>query len=303
MTLSEERSVRIIFVPGMKPKPPADVHHRELFRCFVEGLSRLDESCAEHVSKHPQVFQLVSWTYDFYGRYRDIALDLPGIERSLKLTEPPPEDVAEIESLNGRVQRWIRIVGDRWPFLTSLLAKPEMRLTMTEAHRYLRDRRGIGRYIRQGLADVIEAAWDRRERVLVMGHSLGSVIAYDTLWELSKRSPAGMVELFVTLGSPLGTRFIRTEIKGFDPGGRQQYPTNIHRWENFSARGEMTALHPELQPFFADMIDQGLTESIIDHAGFYNYFRGDAGLNVHKSYGYLLSRPVARAIVSWMLYD
>ena len=304
MTQSESvPSVRLLFIPGMKPKPPADLHQQQLFRCLVQGLARLDANCAQQVAAHPTLFELLSWTYAFYGRYRDIGLDLPGIERALQLHEPPPEDIRDIDSLNRRVKRLVHIVGDAFPLLTPLLAKPYVRLTMHEARRYLRNRRGIASDIRRNVADSLCAAWERDERVLLIGHSLGSVIAYDTLWELSRQNVSGTVSLFLTMGSPLATRFIRSHLQGANHSGADRFPTNIRRWENFSARGEMTAIHRELYPTFGAMVEEGVLESLIDHTEFYNYFRGDIGLNVHKSYGYLLTTPVARAILSWLLYD
>ena len=82
-----------------------------------------------------------------------------------------------------------------------------MRLTIAEAHRYLQDRKGVATAIRAQLRKVLHDAWARGERVLLIGHSLGSVIAYDTLWELSHEFPeTGHVDIFMTLGSPLGSR-------------------------------------------------------------------------------------------------
>jgi hypothetical protein len=137
--------------------------------------------------------------------------------------------------------------------------------------------------------------------VLIIGHSLGSVIVYDTLWELSRAPDAARrVELFITLGSPLATRFIRRSLRGSGLKGADRYPTNIVRWINFTAKGELTALQPQLRPYFAPMIDLELIESIDDYTELYNHFRGDIGLNVHKSYGYLAHRLVAEQIGDWL---
>ncbi len=89
-------------------------------------------------------------------------------------------------------------------------------------------------------------------------------------------------------------------VRGAGRRGRERYPTNIIRWQNFSARGELTALHPELKPFFGEMVDLGLLESLQDVTGFYNHFRGSDGLNVHMSYGYLINRAVAESIADWL---
>ena len=89
-------------------------------------------------------------------------------------------------------------------------------------------------------------AWSAGEQVLLIGHSLGSVIAYDTLWELSRgeRHENGRVSLFMTLGSPLASPMILRGVQGARLSGRERYPEIVDRWQNFSARGEITALHP-----------------------------------------------------------
>ncbi len=292
---------RIIFVPGMKPKPPEDTHRRELLRAMLAGIGRVDRDLAEQLSRQQEIFALVSWTYQFYGSYRDIALDLPGIEHAISAVDPSAEDIDEIDSLNRRVQRWVHVVGDAFPFLERWVAKPDIRLTMGEAYRYLSDRDGVATAIRNQLAAVLAAAWQRGERIILIGHSLGSVIAYDTLWQLThERAEQCRIDMFVTMGSPLATRFIRRHLKGAKKSGVDRYPHNIRRWVNFSARGEMTAIHPTLEPTFGAMVQLGLLESLQDHTDFYNYFRGDTGLNVHKSYGYLVSTPVATTLAGWL---
>jgi len=297
----ELSSTKIIFVPGMKPKPPADVHKRELCRSLSAGLERVRPQAARTFIANPQCLTIVSWTYRFYGSYRDIALDLPGIDRIIQQPEPLPEDIAEIDSLARRLERWLRVLGDALPAFGRLIAKPEMRLKISEARRYLHDRRGVATAIRAMLKAPLLAAWEAGERVLLIGHSLGSVIAYDTLWELSHETQqSGRVDLFMTLGSPLASRSIHKGLRGITRQGRERYPSNIRRWANFSARGELTALHPQLSPFFQEMLELGLVESLEDHAGFYNHFRGDIGLNVHKSYGYLAHAVVAEAIADWL---
>src|SRR5690606_41612919 len=131
----------------------------------------------------------------------------------------------EIESAARRVKRLWHLVGDALPFFGRLVARPELRLTMREVLRYFSDEDGIASEIRGLLKTVLRQSWRADERVLLIGHSLGSVIAYDTLWELSREDgDPGRVELFMTLGSPLATRFIRRSLRGADRDGAERYP-------------------------------------------------------------------------------
>jgi hypothetical protein len=134
----------------------------------------------------------------------------------------------------------------------------------------------------------------------LIGHSLGSVLAYDTLWELSRRDRHnGRVDVFMSLGSPIATRFIRMRLLGADQNGALRYPANIERWINVSARGELVALHPRIRPYFREMQSLGLVRSIEDRQ-IYNHYRGETGLDVHRSYGYLNHPVVAGTIAEWL---
>ncbi|MEE8248700.1 MAG: hypothetical protein V3R59_00575 [Gammaproteobacteria bacterium] len=285
----------------MKPKPPREVHQRELCRTISAGLSRVRPSVAKEFAANPECLTLVPWTYPFYRRHAEIELDRPGLDALLQSPEPSAQDIAEIDSVARKLARLFRILGDASPWFGRLIAKPDMRLTMREARRYLLNRRGLATQVRTMLKEPLQEAWRNGECVLLIGHSMGSVIAYDTLWELSHDDQhSGRIDLFMTLGSPLGTRFINKRIRGRSSHGRRRYPTNIRRWENFSARAEMTALHPELRPFFSEMLELDVLESLTDYVDLYNHFHGDLGLNVHKSYGYLAHPAVAERLVAWL---
>jgi pimeloyl-ACP methyl ester carboxylesterase len=171
---------------------------------------------------------------------------------------------------------------------------------MHDASRYLKNRDGIGALVRSVLRETLEIAWKTSDHVLLIGHSLGSVIAYDTLWELSRAGDARRVDLFVTLGSPLATRFVQRSLQGAEAVGAARYPNNIRRWANFAAKGDMTALQPRLKPAFREMLDLGLIESLEDYVDLDNYFRGSIGLNAHESYGYLAQHALGEVIGDWL---
>ena len=141
---------------------------------------------------------------------------------------------------------------------------------------------------------------ERNDAVLLIGHSLGSVIAYDTLWELShQEGVTGKVD-FLTLGSPMGMRYIRRRLLGMNGSGEKSYPGMIRHWINLSAEGDVTALNQNLRDSFHPMLELGLVESIEDHChGIYNFFRTDEGLNSHRSYGYLVNPAVGGIIAGW----
>jgi hypothetical protein len=270
-------------------------------RVLTAGLARARPHAAAWLSANADAFRLVAWTYLFYGAYRDITVDMPGIERLLAHPTPSADDVSELRAFPRTLKRWSYVIGDTWPLLGRWLAPPVTRRLMHEANRYLKNRNGVGSSIRAVLRAELDATWQTGAPVLLIGHSLGSVIAYDTLWELSReRGSVQRIDLFVTMGSPLATHFIQRKVGGSRERGAARYPANIRRWANFTARGDTTALRPRLHPTFADMLTLGLVESIDDVVGFHNYFRGELGLNEHEAYGYLSQPSVGELIGDWL---
>ena len=74
---------RIVFVPGLNPKPRPELYRPQLARVLTRGFGTSRPKAAAWLASHPDAFRLVAWTYLFYGAYGDITLDMPGIERLL----------------------------------------------------------------------------------------------------------------------------------------------------------------------------------------------------------------------------
>ena len=292
---------RLIFVPGLNPKPPPDIYRPQLLRVLLASLGRMRPRAAEWLAANEARFDLVGWTYLFHGAHRDISVDLPGIERLLAQTEASPEDVRELDAWPRRVSRWAHLLGDAWPFLGRRFAPAVTRRLMHEATRYLKNRDDVGAAVRAALRVELETAWRDGEPVLLFGHSLGSVIAYDTLWELTHvHGSKGAVSLLITFGSPLATHFVQRSLKGAKAVGATRYPHNIRRWVNLTARGDTTALQPRVKPLYHEMLDLGLIDSIEDFVEFDNFFRGALGLNPHEAYGYLAQPLLAEIVGDWL---
>lgn len=292
---------RIIFVPGLNPKPPPALYRAQLLRILHSGLRRTRPRSAAWLAQHESAFVLVAWTYLFYGAYRDISIDLPGIEQLLTQSELRAADLKELRSWRRRLLRWLHLIGDAVPLLGRAFAPANTRVLLHEANRYLKDRDGAGAAVRAVLRDALEEAHGAGAPILLIGHSLGSVIAYDTLWELThERHVPVEIDLLVTMGSPLGTRFVQRSLKGRTASGRERYPHNVRRWVNLTARGDTTALKARLKPMFREMRELGLVESIEDHVDFDSAFRSVLGLNAHDAYGYLSQRLLAEIVGRWL---
>ena len=106
----------ILYIPGLKPKPEATSHKKQLLRCLQEGVHRLDLAKADTLTISEDVFDITAWTYDFYGKHRDIGLDQDDIDALLVRREASDDDKAIATSWQRRLLRWSFRTADFLPF-------------------------------------------------------------------------------------------------------------------------------------------------------------------------------------------
>lgn len=291
----------IIFVPGKNPKPPAEQHRELLWRTLLEGVRRVEPDYIEELIKHHDDFKLLGWNYLYYNETKDVTRDLPWIDALINTHMASKEDIDEANSWHRKLDRLFLNLANIFPFFISLLPKP-MSMSVHETKRYFNNGDNIACEIREMLKHELRSRLKNNEKILIIGHSLGSVIAYDTLWEFShEENFPGKIDMFLTIGSPLGLNFVQNKLNGHDQYGKKKYPTNIHQWVNISSVGDIVALEKNLSDNFKEMLSLGIIESITDHyKGIYNYFRNEEGLNCHRSYGYLVNPAVGMVIADWL---
>ena len=118
------------------------------------------------------------------------------------------------------------------------------------------------------------------DTVLVIGHSLGSVVAYEAVC----RKPESVTAL-ITIGSPLGIRNVvfdkLTPTPNLLGSGLGKWPGRVKQWANIVARGDIVAAQKELAPLFGSKVN----DEIID-----------SGWDAHSSTRYLNSVEAGRAV-------
>ncbi len=282
----------ILYVPGLMPKPPADVHERALSDSLRAGLRQIGAG----TEPADDGFALYAWTYGFYGQHRDFDLDRAAVDRLVANPVASEDDIRESSTHTRQLHRTLFRIGNALPFLIPHFATDRQRLHVRDLNHYAHDRDGSATAIREGLKAMIRDAG--QQPILLIGHSMGSVICWDTLWEMAFDDGApATVSLFVTMGSPLGQRYVqsrllshrRREIRGFPPG--------LERWINLAATGDMTSLDQRLGNDFACRFPDA-DVSIEDHL-LVNAFRLDGVINPHAEYGYLANPVTARFVSDW----
>jgi hypothetical protein len=169
---------------------------------------------------------------------------------------------------------------------------------------YLSARRW-GSEIRRRLQRRLKPALLRGDDIALVTHSMGCIVAYDVLWKLSRMSEHSAihdrrVSLWLTLGSPLGDKFIRDCLYDSNEGDDGLYPANVVDWTNLAAEDDFVAHGGMIADDFREMRRRGLVDDLRDLQGIYNFWVGSKGANPHKSHGYLNHPETARVVARWI---
>lgn len=271
-----------------------------LWRALLEGVRRSSSEAFKDLAEHPDNFKLIAWNYLYYQSRIDDSDQLPWLEALIKKQEPTKLDIREAKAWKRTLDKVLYSAIDQLPALVQVLPRAA-RQTAEELDRYFENIDQIGSQVREQLKQELRPLLADNKKVILFGHSLGSVIAYDTLWALSHLEHLpGKIDLFLTIGSPLGMNYVQDRTLGNQYKGKNRYPENIRNWVNISAVGDVTSLDRSFTDDYKEMLEFELTESITDYSkDIYNYFRNQDGLNVHRSYGYLVNPVVGEVIANW----
>lgn len=293
----------IIFVPGKNPKPDAVSHLRLLWQVMHEGIKRISPDALQQLEAIKDHFHIAAWNPIFYHSYKDVAHEQPWIDLLLDTYEVSSNDKKEADHIHKKFTRFVYNLADLAPILISWFGSDAIKSTVKETERYFLNHDNVASEIREVLKQQLRPLLQNNARILLIGHSLGSVIAYDSLWELSHiEQLPGKIDTFLTLGSPLGMRFVQHRLLGRRHIEKSRYPLNIQHWKNISSEGDLVAVDRCFRDDFKEMIHLGLVNDIEDHCeDVYNFYRNEEGLNCHRSYGYLINPIVCQVISRWLL--
>ncbi|MEV8533438.1 antibiotic ABC transporter ATP-binding protein [Streptomyces sp. NPDC051211] len=136
--------------------------------------------------------------------------------------------------------------------------------------------------LRQAARDRVAECITPRTRVLV-AHSLGSVVAYETLCTLRPVQAVQPLTL-VTLGSPLGLGgLVFDRLQPAPEHGRGCWPAPVKTWHNLADTGDVVALVRELAGRFGPDVQDGTV---------------DNGAQMHSMTAYLTAAETGAAIAA-----
>jgi len=140
------------------------------------------------------------------------------------------------------------------------------------------------------------------KNILLIGHSMGSIISYDVL---SEPDINVNVDTYVTIGSPLGLPVIMSRIAAEqkqwngDAAPLTTPPTVQRNWYNFSDLHDKVAINYNLSDDYGDNEHE---VHVIDKI-IYNDYECYGKKNPHKAYGYLRTPEMAEILYNFLRRD
>jgi hypothetical protein len=136
------------------------------------------------------------------------------------------------------------------------------------------------------------------QKIIVVSHSMGTIISYDAMRIIGNESDDVGVEHFITMGSPLGLPHVKNEIHKEFKSLRS--PSIIKRWTNFSDRRDPVCFDTHLRGDYSKNRDGVRAED--------DRVLNDWGIAIgqnplwkyHKSYGYLRTPEFSELIAEYI---
>jgi len=297
----------IIGIHGLGNKPPRLVLEYWWKKALREGLR--DIGC-EHLTIS---FKMVYWADILHGH--SLKPWIRNKEHPLYLDEPYRPRGKNIARRPGKIRSAI------YKYLEKQLDKIFLNDDMTVnfagvtdkiIHRYFRDLEtyysnesiivtSSGLLARDAIRERLAAVLSkyRRKDIMLIAHSMGSIVAYDVL---TKALPRIKIHTLVTIGSPLGlpvivSRIFSEQIKTKGKVNKLKTPENVlHHWYNLSDLEDRVALDHTLADDYGANSKQVRAVDI----EVYNDYEINSERNPHKSYGYLRTPEMARIISTFL---
>ncbi|WP_204103427.1 MULTISPECIES: alpha/beta hydrolase [Spirulina sp. CCY15215] len=301
----------IFGIHGLANKPSKETLEAWWKMSIIEGLVK---NC--QVSAPTFDYQMIYWA-DLLYKYRlhdDENFPFDSLYNKEPYIEAKTGSLKEYkESWRDELQRKpLEIIGKsldsfRLRFEIDVLSNPLLSNLMRDLHFYYESDRKIKNRQNQPqlmrtvvlneLKQAVREAKDRK--IAVIGHSMGSIIAYDALRDLGQSDPDLKVAHLITIGAPLGLPYVKGKIikeRGYDP--RVRTPSIVtESWVNYADKRDVIALDVHLAD---DYEANDLGVQVVDDVIANDYILPNGWPSYHKSYGYLRTPEFSKYIKSFL---
>ena len=144
----------------------------------------------------------------------------------------------------------------------------------------------------------------QNNRIMLISHSMGTIIAYDVLRDLGRLNRQGkgnyQIAHFITIGSPLGLAHVKKKVYEERKYSkiRLRTPTIVsERWVNYADQRDVVALDTHLNDDYGPN-RKGIT--VEDDIVLNDYVSPKGDSNHHKSYGYLRTPEISEHIDAFL---
>jgi len=185
------------------------------------------------------------------------------------------------------------------------LCVPMIRFVSRDFAQYFDHDSDYAKKVRERLRTRLCDLMDRGDRIVLLSHGTGCVIAYDVLWQLShdpdlkEKYADKKIELWVTLGAPLGDSGIRKRLLGAREKIAARFPLNVIAWHNVAAEDDYCCHDKTLADDFKMMMQHRVVSAVYDHKIFNLTVRYGKS-NPHSSIGYYIHPRTSKILVDWL---
>lgn len=312
---------KIIFIHGRNYKPAQKDLERLWIQAIEHGIKRDCKEKLPHFKKIPK--ELV-----YYADYSAEILDNstyygktnfnPNENKKSRATtlnqlqNYKKEQFSNVDEYNnikgrGRLKEPITKGFSAIAYLLNM-GKKFSRIRTPDMIAYWEEKNHMGHKVRCRLIEKLVPHLKNGDDILLVAHSHGSIVSYDTLWILSHTSEYRQgkqniskrkINKWITIGSPLGDPNIKKHLKGAGRSEIEKYPTNISSWVNIAAKDDHIAHDKTIANDFSQM--EKLTDiAPLNDRRIYNLALRDQKSYPHHALGYLIHPTFIQELTNWL---
>lgn len=299
----------MLLVHGRGFKPAADAYTDVSIAALRTGIERDYPDC---VAKFDALESALAWYGDLNadvlarcGKSYDETLDMSDRRSSLarmsEITARKRFGIRQYDQLPGK-SAVPEFVAD---LVAPLLTGTAISVLAKDVAEYFDRKSDFAMRVRERVRTAIGELLASGDEVALLTHGTGSVVAYDALWQLShdpdvqEKSVDRKVDLWVTLGSPLGNANIQKRLLGAKDKPPRKFPTNVIAWHNVAAEDDYTCHDNTLADDFRGMLQHRLVSAVHDYKIFNHAIRYGKS-NPHSSVGYYVHPRVSKLLADWL---